>query len=180
VAQAEGLEESTGVIAISTKGRYSVRILIMMGSQPKGRLFTKQEIADAEELSGPYVQQLMMLLRAAGLVAGRRGKVGGFALAQAADSISVSDVLKATEGQFALAPCLGNTRCEREKTCPVRPVWRKANQLLEDFLRSVTIAELVDGGASDSLAGFDEALGSFRDIWDPDRLLEHSAGSEYC
>ncbi|HLA81805.1 MAG TPA: Rrf2 family transcriptional regulator [Thermoleophilia bacterium] len=135
------------MLAISTKGRYSLRILILMASQPRGHIFAKWEIAEAEDLSCAYVQQLMGALKTAGFVASHRGKVGGFALARAPEIITVADVVRATEGQTALVPCLGDDRCERESICRARPMWTKAQQLLDDFFSGVTVAELVASGA---------------------------------
>ena len=57
---AHGVEESTTMMAISTRGRYSLRILILMASQPQGHMFTKHEIAEAEAVPYAYVQQLMI------------------------------------------------------------------------------------------------------------------------
>jgi len=136
------------MMAISTRGRYSLRIMLLMASQPQGRMFTRHEIAEAEGVPAAYVQQLMIPLRAAGFVNSHRGKVGGFTLAQTADKITVADLLRATEGQIAPAPCLGNERCEREPDCPARPLWIGAAKLLDDFFSGVTIAGLVEGGAN--------------------------------
>jgi Rrf2 family iron-sulfur cluster assembly transcriptional regulator len=134
------------MMAISTRGRYSLRILTMMASEPQGRTFTKHEIAEAEGISGAYVQQLMIALRAAGFVSSHRGKVGGFTLSRSADKITVAEALSATEGHVVLAPCLANESCEREQDCPTRPLWRGATKLLDDFFSAVTIAQLVEGG----------------------------------
>jgi Rrf2 family cysteine metabolism transcriptional repressor len=131
------------MLAISTKGRYPVRILALMASQPRGHLFTKHEIADAELISPAYVQQLMMMLRAAGFVNSHRGKIGGFTLAMDPSSITVADVLRASEGPVVMAPCLGHDTCEREPGCPTKDLWRKAGILLDDLFGSVTIADLV-------------------------------------
>jgi len=136
------------MMAISTRGRYSLRILILMASQAQGRMFTKHEIAEAEAVPCAYVQQLMITLKAAGFVNSHRGKVGGFTLARTAETITVADVLRATEGQILLAPCLGNERCEREPGCPAHPLWMGAAKLLDDFFSGVTIAELVERGAN--------------------------------
>ena len=119
-----------------------------MASQPQGRMFTKHEIAEAEGVPCAYVQQLMTTLRTAGFVHSHRGKVGGFTLARPAETITVADVLRATEGQIVLAPCLGSETCEREPGCPARPVWMRATELLDDFFGGVTIAELVERGAN--------------------------------
>jgi Rrf2 family protein len=131
------------VLAISTKGRYSVRILALMASQPQGSMFTKHEIAAAEKISPAYVQQLMMTLRAAGFVNSHRGKIGGFTLACDPASITVGDVLRASEGRIALAPCLGGEECEREPGCPTIALWQRATELLNDLFGGATIADLV-------------------------------------
>jgi Rrf2 family cysteine metabolism transcriptional repressor len=131
------------MMAISTKGRYSVRILALMASKPRGHLFTKHEIAEAEVISPAYVQQLMMTLRAAELVNSHRGKVGGFTLAKDPSSITVSEVLRASEGPIVMAPCLGMESCEREPGCPTKALWKRAGELLDDLFSSVTIADLV-------------------------------------
>ncbi|MFH0916703.1 MAG: Rrf2 family transcriptional regulator [bacterium] len=136
------------MMAISTKGRYSVRILALMASRPEGGMLTRHEIARREGVSSAYVQQLMMTLRLAGFVNSHRGKVGGFTLGRAPETITVADVLKATEGQVVLAPCLDGKRCERESDCPTRPLWMSAAGLLDDLFGGVTIAELAGNGAS--------------------------------
>ena len=138
------------MMAISTRGRYSLRILILLASQPDGRILTKQGIAETEAVPLAYVQQLMIPLRAAGFVSSYRGKVGGFALAQTAETITVADVLRATEGPIALAPCFGNRSCEREPRCPTRPLWSRAAELLDDFFSGVTVAALAERRASSS------------------------------
>lgn len=130
------------MLAISTKGRYSVRILTYMASHPLGSTISKQEIAEAEMLSPAYVQQLMMTLRAAGFVTSRRGKVGGFALVRDPVAITVADVLRASEGQIALAPCLAGEMCEREPGCPTQALWLEATRLLDKLFGGVTIADL--------------------------------------
>jgi Rrf2 family iron-sulfur cluster assembly transcriptional regulator len=123
----------------------------MMASEQQGRLFTKNEIAQTEAVSSAYVQQLMVALRAAGFISSHRGKVGGFTLSRNAETITVAEVLAATEGQLTLAPCLANETCEREGDCPTRPLWAGATKLLDDFFSTVTIAELAAGGPNSCL-----------------------------
>jgi Rrf2 family protein len=130
------------MMAISTKGRYSVRILVLMAAKPAGHMFTKHEIADLAGISCAYVQQLMMTLHATGFVSSHRGKAGGFTLARVPEDITVAEVLGATEGQILPVPCLGAEKCEREPNCPTKPLWTKAASLLGDLFGSVTIAAL--------------------------------------
>jgi Rrf2 family protein len=136
------------MMEISTKGRYSLRILILMASQPQGYMFAKYEIAEAEGISCAYVQQLMTTLRTAEFVNSHRGKLGGFTLARSADTITVADVLGATEGPMAIAPCMGSEGCEREPGCAARPVWSRATTLLKELFSGVTIAQLAAAGVN--------------------------------
>jgi Rrf2 family protein len=136
------------MMAISTKGRYSVRIMVLMASLPQGHMFTKHEIAETAGVSPAYVQQLMMMLNAAGFVHSHRGKAGGFTLAEASETATVADVLGATEGKITLVPCLGLETCERSSSCPTRPLWTRATELLDNLFSGVSIAELAANGAN--------------------------------
>jgi Rrf2 family protein len=137
------------MIKISSKGHYSLRILMLMASQPQGRMFTKHQIATAETVPSAYVQQLMTRLRTAGFVNSHRGKVGGFTLARPSDGITVADVLKATEGRVSPAPCMGTKKCDRQHYCPARDMWMNAAKLAEDYFSGVTLAALVERAGND-------------------------------
>lgn len=143
------------MMSISSRGRYSVRILAFMASGPEGRVFATREISEAEAIPSAYVQQLMTTMRAAGLVASRRGRVGGYALMLDPEDVSVADVLRVSEGPIVVAPCLGGHGCEREAGCVTRALWMSAGRLLEDLFGSVTIADLARAGTGESwlLAG---------------------------
>lgn len=132
------------MMAISTRGRYATRILVLLARDPN-RAMTKFEIADAETITAAYVQQLMMALKLAGLIHSHRGRVGGFSLARSPESITVADVLRAVEGDVMPVPCRSAGHCERISTCPTRPVWQRAADLLDELFESVTIADLAAG-----------------------------------
>ncbi len=134
-------------MAISTKGRYSVHILQMMASRPCGSVLTKYEIAEAEGIPPGYVQQLLMGLNRAGFVTSHRGRAGGFSLARPPETITVLDVLKASEGPLVPSPCVGPVKCDREPGCRTHLMWVKATEMLNDFFRTTTIADLAGPGA---------------------------------
>lgn len=134
------------MFCISTKGRYATRILVLLASPRGDRLCTKNEIAELEELTPGYVQQLMSLLQAGGLVISYRGKQGGFRLARSPDSITVGDALRVTEGAVRLCPCHDGQNCKRIATCPTRSTWVEAAELLGAFFDRTTIAELAERG----------------------------------
>jgi Rrf2 family protein len=141
------------MMAISTKGRYSVHILQMMASRPYGRVLTKYEIAEAEGIPPGYVQQLLMGLNRAGFVNSHRGRAGGFSLARPPETITVLDVLKASEGPVVLSPCVGLVKCDRELDCRTHLMWMKATEMLNDLFHGTTIADLAGPDAKSWFLG---------------------------
>jgi len=132
------------VLCISTKGRYSTRILVLLASLADESTMTKHEIATAEALTPGYVQQLMTPLQAAGLVMSHRGKQGGFKLARSPETITVAEALRATEGELRLVACHDGENCDRVATCPTRLVWVEAANLMQNFFGQTTIAQLAE------------------------------------
>jgi len=93
------------MLRISSKSRYALRIMVYLASQGASSLpARKQDIADAEEISADYVEQILIRLRGGGLVTSHRGARGGFTLAREAYGIRVLDVLEAAEGPLAFVP----------------------------------------------------------------------------
>jgi Rrf2 family iron-sulfur cluster assembly transcriptional regulator len=135
------------MMAVSAKGRYSIRIMAYLAAQPSNRVVTKLQIAAAEGTSPQYVQQLMRQLGVAGLVNSRRGRNGGFLLARPPESITVASVLRAAEGEVQLVPCRSAVDCVRAADCPARPMWMRATELLDELFQGLTIAQLLGGEA---------------------------------
>ena len=132
------------MLCISTKGRYATRILVLLASLEAETTMTKYEIATSEALTPGYVQQLMTPLQAAGLVMSHRGKQGGFKLARSPETITVAEALRATEGELHLVACHNGDNCDRVATCPTRPVWVEAANLMQNFFRQTTISQLAE------------------------------------
>jgi Rrf2 family protein len=114
-----------------------------MARTANDRTLRKQDIADAEGISPNYVEQILIRLKAAGLVASFRGAGGGFALARPPATIRVGDVVRAMEGDIELAPC-GNNECDRETVCVTRAVWQEAGRALQTVLDEKTIDGLAE------------------------------------
>ena len=131
-------------MTISTRGRYATRIMALLAAETERPSLTKYQIADHEAISSAYVQQLLMSLRKAGLVNSHRGRLGGFSIARAPETITVGDILSAVEGDILPAPCRGTRHCERAADCPTRPIWDKAACLLEDLFSGITLADMID------------------------------------
>jgi Rrf2 family iron-sulfur cluster assembly transcriptional regulator len=133
------------MIKLSTKVRYATRIVVYLAMRDEKHPARKQEIAEAEDISGDYVEQILIKLKTLGLVRSHRGTKGGFVLARDPNKITVADVIKSVDGSIAIAPCV-NEKCARISFCPTRPVWEKANAALVSIFSEATIGELAKEG----------------------------------
>ncbi|NCC52296.1 MAG: Rrf2 family transcriptional regulator [Spartobacteria bacterium] len=130
------------MMVLSTKGRYAARIMVYLAGRENARLASKFEISEAEGISPDYVEQIMLRLKAAGLVESHRGRAGGFSLARDPAKISLADVLNALEGPPCPAPCIQDASCPRAKHCPTRGTWLQAASLLDTLFSQTSIARM--------------------------------------
>ena len=104
------------------------------------------QIAQRENISLAYLEQLIAALRRKGLVHSVRGARGGYRLAQTPQEVTLGDVLRAAEESIGPVDCLSEDRqgacCEREAECSVRPAWARLRSSMVDLLDSTTLADL--------------------------------------
>lgn len=130
---------------LSTRARYAARIMVCITTQEHQGPVSKQRIADLEDLSPDYVEQILVSLRNAGLVHSHRGIKGGFTTARDPSTVTITDVLTAVEGPIALVPPAECTKtCGRIEACITRTVWAHASQMLTDFFSGITVQQLAD------------------------------------
>lgn len=103
------------------------------------------EVARAQELSLPYLEQVIGSLRRAGLLDSVRGAHGGYRLTREPSAVRVSDIFRAVEGAIVTLDCVGAGahHCAREGICAARNVWQTVMERLEDSLDSTTLADLL-------------------------------------
>ena len=130
------------MITIGTKGRYAARIMTYLALHRQKEVIKRRDIADAECISIDYVEQILIKLKAAGLVRSFRGARGGYAIASDPENITVADIIQVMEGNVELVPCL-KSKCSRLDECVTRPVWQKAAEAMMNVFRQVTIADMV-------------------------------------
>lgn len=130
---------------LSTRTRYGVRaILELAGSQGEGPTQIKT-IAQRQDISIKYLEQLMAILKSAGFVRSIRGAKGGYILAKKANQIKLIDVFDALEGPITTVECLENKNyCARVADCLTRQLWEEVRQAIVKVLQSVTLQDLVD------------------------------------
>lgn len=131
---------------VSTKGRYALRVLVDLAEhQANGRIPLK-EIADRQDISEKYLENILATLVRNGVLTGMRGKGGGYRLNGDADQITVGHVLRLTEGSLAPVACLdkGCEGCERAAECSTIGMWMELDRIISEYLDGVTIADLVN------------------------------------
>src|SRR5438874_12124085 len=109
-----------------------------------------REIARQERLPADYVEQILLRLRRAGVIASTRGARGGYVLARPAAEISIRDVIHASELETFDLHCASHPveeeRCSAPHSCSIRPVGGRLQQKIDDVLRGVSLADLLLGG----------------------------------
>ncbi|MDZ7696188.1 MAG: Rrf2 family transcriptional regulator [Deltaproteobacteria bacterium] len=129
---------------LSTRTRYGVRLMVMLASRyDEGPVYLR-EIAEEEQISKKYLSQIIIPLRAAGLVHSTRGAYGGYTLAKAPEDITMKDVIEVLEGEACLVDCVKNPAvCMRVTTCATRDIWTILGEKIGETLKAVTLAALV-------------------------------------
>ncbi|MCL4425616.1 MAG: Rrf2 family transcriptional regulator [Firmicutes bacterium] len=131
---------------LSTKGQYAVRAMVRLAGWHRQGPVSLREIAEQENISQQYLEQLFIELRRAKLVTSVRGAAGGYTLSRDPSTISVGDVVRAVEGPLQLVDCLspGNEECCRLlETCVSRDVWKKLQDAMVEVMDSLTLDRVV-------------------------------------
>ncbi|MFI5254800.1 MAG: RrF2 family transcriptional regulator [Candidatus Limnocylindrales bacterium] len=139
---------SSGAVHFSTRGEYGVRLMVELARHHGRGPVSLGEVADHENLPRPYLEQLVVSLRDAGLVHSTRGAHGGYELTRDPGSIRMGEVLRALEGPLAPMICASEdphdaSICERTGFCTVNLLWVKVRDALSTALDSISLADLV-------------------------------------
>jgi Rrf2 family transcriptional regulator, iron-sulfur cluster assembly transcription factor len=136
---------------LSTKGRYAVMALVEIARFAPGVCVPLQEIALSQKLSADYLEQLFMKLRRAGLITSARGPGGGYRLARSARDINIAEVMSAVDEPVKMIRCEtdDDPGCLGDARCNSHDLWRALGDHLIDFLRGVSLKDVVDGRFSE-------------------------------
>ena len=131
---------------ISTKGRYALRMLLDLAQHQTSGYIALKDIADRQQISKKYLEQIVPLLNKAGALRTNRGYQGGYQLAKRPDQYTVGDILRITEGSLAPVSCLDDkpNQCERSSFCPTLYVWEGLQKVVADYLDSITLQDIID------------------------------------
>jgi len=134
---------------LSTRTRYGIRAIIELAQHKTEEPLQLKVIAQRQNISVKYLEQLITVLKSAGFVRSIRGSKGGYVLAKAAEEIRLSDVFKCLEGSVITAECVEDKNyCNRSADCVARDLWVQVERAIEDVLQSVTLQDLVERARS--------------------------------
>ena len=131
---------------ISTKGRYGLRAVLDLAMNYGDRPIVLSTIAERQDISEGYLEQLMGPLKKAGIIASARGAQGGYYLARDPKEIYVGEVFRALEGPLEIVACFGeeNTeKCERKDYCGSAFIWGEIQDAISAVLDKYTIYDLI-------------------------------------
>ncbi len=132
---------------LSTKGRYGLRAMLDLAQNKEEGPIASHTIAQRQDISERYLEQLLIPLKKAGLVKSIRGSQGGYVLGKAARDISVGDIIRVLEGPLAPVDCVNEVNpddCKRADHCVTRLIWAKVRDSVAEILDSYSLEDLVD------------------------------------
>ena len=127
-----------------TKSRYALRVMIELARHSKKQCIPLKFIAEKQNISLKYLEQIIVPLSRAGLVRSERGSQGGYRLAVDAEKCTSGQVLRAIEGSLAPVECLdpAGKNCDFREQCPSVEFWRGMGQCIDAYADSVTLYDL--------------------------------------
>ena len=133
---------------VSTRGDYASRALLSLALHGAASTPTSvRDIADRTGLPQPYLEQILLALKGAGLVRSKRGVGGGYVLARPVEDITLAQIVSAVDGPIVAGdfgePHTGGA-CDHEGQCVLLAVWAEVGKRMRTHLQSFTLADMVD------------------------------------
>jgi Rrf2 family protein len=138
---------------LSQKTRYALKALLELAALPAGVRLSSGAISFRRTIPGKFLEAILVELQRDGLVRGKRGRSGGYQLAQSARAISFGGVVRLMEGPLALLPCVSKTQhrrcadCGGYRACALRKVFRTVRDSTASILDEWTLADACGGGS---------------------------------
>jgi len=138
---------------VSTRGDYAARALLSLSLHPDDGPTSVRQIAERTALPQPYLEQILLALKGAGLVRSKRGVGGGYVLARPPAEIRLSEIVRAVDGPIT-AGDFGQPHtdgaCDHEGQCVLLTIWGAAGSHMRHFLDSFTLADIAEMAQGDA------------------------------
>lgn len=131
---------------ISTKGRYALRVMIDLAEHQTDEFISLKGIAQRQEISEKYLESIIRMLVKARVLESLRGKGGGYRMKKTPGEYTVGSILRLTEESLSPVACLEENAdvCPRMGKCRTLSLWQGLNKVIQEYLESVTIADLME------------------------------------
>ena len=130
---------------ISTKGRYALRLMLDLAMNHGGGFIPLKTVAQRQEISDKYLEQIIHRLNRAGLVESARGAQGGYRLARKAEDYSVGEILRTVEGSLAPVSCLDcKTPCDKFDSCLTIGLYKKIQDAIDGVVDHTSLADIIN------------------------------------
>lgn len=128
---------------LTAKGRYAVTAMLDLAlHQKQGESVPLIDIANRQDLSQSFLEQLFCKLKKSGLVESIRGSKGGYYLSKQDADISVADIIFAIEENIDSTYCKGAKNCKSGSKCITHNLWSRLNSVVNQFLENITLNDL--------------------------------------
>lgn len=130
---------------VSTRGDYACRALLSLALHDDGTPTSVRDIADRTALPQPYLEQILLALKGAGIVRSKRGVGGGYVLARRPEEITLAQIVSAVDGPIVVGD-FGEPHqdgaCDHEGQCVLLAVWANAGEHMRRLLEAQTLADV--------------------------------------
>jgi len=134
-------------VKVSTRGDYASRALLSLALHPEGQPTSVRDLAERTGLPQPYLEQILLALKGAGLVRSKRGVGGGYVLARDPSEVTLGQIVSAVDGPI-VAGDFGEPHqdgaCDHEGQCVLLAVWADVGHHMREHLDSFTLGDMVD------------------------------------
>ena len=130
---------------LSTRCRYGIQAMFDLAQNAGKGPQTLREIAERQDISEEYLEQIAGVLRRAGFVTSVRGAQGGYRLARGASDITLGELIRTLEGPIFFADCIASSdACSRSGNCPSRMLWERLEKSVNEVVDGFTLQNMVD------------------------------------
>jgi Rrf2 family protein len=134
---------------LSLRGEYALRALLVLGLDYNNGVVRIQTISEEQNIPKKFLEQILNDLKSLGVVASRRGAMGGYRLARPPGHITLASVVRHIEGALAPVSCVSDRfyepcTCPDEARCPIREVMKEVREAVVNIMERVTIADLCE------------------------------------
>lgn len=146
----------------SKKSEYALRALIELTAHYKRSLLQRHEIAERQNVPIEFLEQILLTLKNAGLLASKRGVTGGYSLIKPPDEITLGQVIRLLDGPLAPIACVSKTAYQKcsdcpyaeKPSCPIQQVMLGVRNAIADILDNYTLSDFArqtGGKGSDAI-----------------------------